>query len=84
MKQLLNTILVLSISLFATETNISKNKIKNNDYRKILEIRDKELIARSGCCSHHGGVCGCASGRVKCCDGTLSPSCTCRSCNNFE
>lgn len=33
---------------------------------------------RSGCCSWHGGVCGCDSfGRVVCCDGTTSPSCTC-------
>ena len=33
-----------------------------------------------GCCSWHGGVCGCdsLSGRVICCDGTLSPTCTCR------
>jgi len=32
-----------------------------------------------GCCSWHGGVCGCdsSSGRVRCCDGTLSPSCRC-------
>jgi hypothetical protein len=36
-------------------------------------------LARRGCCSHHGGVCGCdeASDRIRCCDGTLSPSCTC-------
>lgn len=35
-------------------------------------------LAQRGCCSHHGGVCGCdISGRKKCCDGTLSPSCTC-------
>lgn len=34
---------------------------------------------RRGCCSWHGGVCGCSSGgRVECCDGTLSPSCRCR------
>ncbi len=30
-----------------------------------------------GCCSHHGGVCGCEGGRKVCCDGTFSPSCTC-------
>jgi len=30
-----------------------------------------------GCCSHHGGVCGCSGGRKKCCDGSLSPSCRC-------
>ena len=34
--------------------------------------------AQRGCCSHHGGVCGCNSnGRQVCCDGSLSPSCTC-------
>ena len=30
-----------------------------------------------GCCSHHGGVCGCNAGRAVCCDGKLSPSCPC-------
>jgi hypothetical protein len=33
---------------------------------------------RSGCCSWHNGVCGCAGDRAQCCDGTLSPSCGCR------
>lgn len=34
---------------------------------------------RRGCCSHHGGVCGCdgATGMQLCCDGTDSPSCEC-------
>lgn len=32
---------------------------------------------KRGCCSHHGGVCGCKNGRQVCCDETLSPSCTC-------
>jgi len=37
--------------------------------------------ARSGCCSHHGGVSGScsSSGRQICNDGTVSPSCTCAS-----
>ena len=30
-----------------------------------------------GCCSWHGGQCGCEGNRVVCCDGTLSPTCTC-------
>lgn len=36
-------------------------------------------IHRAGCCSHHGGVCGCNqyAGRLRCCDGTISPSCGC-------
>jgi len=33
---------------------------------------------RRGCCSWHSGVCRCSGGRVTCCDGTTSPSCTCR------
>ncbi len=35
------------------------------------------LIAGRGCCSSHGGVCGCSNGRTRCCDGTLSPTCQC-------
>ncbi len=35
------------------------------------------ILAQSGCCSWHDGVCGCSGGRKLCCDGTLSPSCTC-------
>jgi len=31
----------------------------------------------SGCCSHHGGVCGCSGGRALCCDGAPSPTCGC-------
>jgi hypothetical protein len=30
-----------------------------------------------GCCSWHGGQCGCSGERVLCCDGTLSPTCVC-------
>jgi hypothetical protein len=35
--------------------------------------------ARSGCCSHHGGVAGCdtATGHAACNDGSDSPSCGC-------
>ena len=34
-------------------------------------------VEKRGCCSWHDGVCGCKDNRVVCCDGTLSPSCTC-------
>lgn len=30
-----------------------------------------------GCCSHHGGVCGCGGDFVACCDATFSPTCSC-------
>jgi hypothetical protein len=32
---------------------------------------------KRGCCSHHGGVCGCNGGHTMCCDGKPSPSCGC-------
>jgi hypothetical protein len=35
------------------------------------------IFAGQGCCSWHGGECGCQDGRDVCCDGTFSPSCTC-------
>ncbi|MBI4412670.1 MAG: hypothetical protein HY541_09335 [Deltaproteobacteria bacterium] len=38
---------------------------------------DTGPIAGSGCCSWHGGACGCSLGQVVCCDGTYSPSCDC-------
>jgi len=41
----------------------------------------KRLAAQTqkqqGCCSHHGGVCGCSAGRDVCCDGAYSPTCRC-------
>lgn len=36
-----------------------------------------EEAMQSGCCSWHGGVCGCQNGRKVCCDGEKSPSCKC-------
>ncbi|MEF2146580.1 MAG: hypothetical protein V3573_14130 [Desulfovibrionaceae bacterium] len=36
------------------------------------------LLAGKGCCSWHGGQCGCSQGRVVCCDGSMSPTCRCR------
>lgn len=44
----------------------------------------EQKIARSGCCSWHGGVCDCIGGRVVCCDGTFSPTCTCHHESNKD
>ena len=43
----------------------------------LAEVDVKKQLERRGCCSWHGGVCGCSSGRAVCCDGQLSPSCGC-------
>ena len=42
-----------------------------------LSIFSSDIMQRRGCCSWHGGVCGCSGGRAVCCDGTYSPSCGC-------
>ena len=46
-------------------------------YCKQLFEQAPEQLQR-GCCSWHGGVCGCQNGMTVCCDGTYSPS---RRCN---
>lgn len=55
---------------------IAATQIQNT---KLAAIGTKDVDERRGCCSHHGGVCGCqeSSDRIICCDGTLSPSCRC-------
>lgn len=45
--------------------------------KKSSDNMDGVLVARSGCCSHHGGVCGCSGNTIMCCDGSASPSCRC-------
>lgn len=63
------------------------DQVGQNQSRNLIcqSIEDQEEglqsfeLARSGCCSWHGGVCGCdeATDRIRCCDGTLSPTCRC-------
>lgn len=60
-------LLVLSMFAMTESDNLLAKKL----------IDEQVIIAQRGCCSHHGGVCGCSSGRAKCCDGSLSPSCGC-------
>ena len=44
----------------------------------VLLLIPIKVFAGRGCCSSHGGVCGCTKyGKQACCDGTASPSCTC-------
>lgn len=57
---------VLKIILIASTSSLT---ISNQ-----FEIGTDE---RRGCCSWHGGVCGCSNGRAVCCDQTYSPSCGC-------
>ena len=71
MKKLLFVFLVLIMFVGCAPKNAMLNKAADES--------QKIEITRSGCCSWHGGVCGCDefTGRIICCDGTLSPSCRC-------
>lgn len=59
-----------------SEAPVSTPTIENVDCASRTFASIEEAM-QSGCCSWHNGVCGCSNGRKKCCDGTLSPSCTC-------
>jgi hypothetical protein len=50
---------------------------KNIDLAVVKADSGDQNPGRRGCCSWHGGVCGCKGGRVVCCDGKYSPSCKC-------
>jgi len=75
-------LLTLSFNGYAEDqSNFSTLKAINSSSQVCQSLKDNgvtsEQLAQRGCCSHHGGVCGCANGRAKCCDNTLSPTCTC-------
>lgn len=90
MKNFFIMLIFMGVSFAAVEQlenageNNCRNKIVVNEKFGDLYYPVKEICIanstdtnRRGCCSHHGGVCGCEGNRVKCCDGSLSPSCKC-------
>jgi hypothetical protein len=76
-------ILILIFTLAAFNQNISFA-----DEGKCEQIKEgsaiSEQMVRRGCCSWHQGVCSCSNGRVVCCDGSYSPSCTCNEDNEEQ
>ncbi len=75
---------ILCVLLFpplqSVAEHLQEKDSQHNSYceQRVNSDATKEMIARSGCCSHHQGVCGCSGGTIVCCDGTYSPSCRCR------
>jgi hypothetical protein len=65
---------LLSLSAFADTAEISREIAEQGACQVHYE---GQQTAQQGCCSWHGGVCGCQGGRVVCCDGRYSPSCGC-------
>jgi hypothetical protein len=56
---------------------VTRNQIRVPQKSSVPLATEPLIVAGQGCCSWHGGECGCEDGRDKCCDGTLSPTCTC-------
>ncbi len=88
MRILMITLLVIGMSVIGTSYGqTSEGDCYNASFEYFsypitedyLEVSEGLFASNEqrGCCSHHGGVCGCSGGRKKCCDGSLSPSCTC-------
>jgi hypothetical protein len=70
---------------YADDPKVSELTKTTSDLKsEIGSFNLEQKIARSGCCSWHGGVCDCIGGRVVCCDGTFSPTCSCHHNSNKE
>lgn len=80
-------VLVIGLSRISYADDLKDSELTSSILNLKLEIVTSNMeqeVARSGCCSWHGGVCDCVGGRVVCCDGTFSPSCTCHHDSNKE
>lgn len=65
--------LVLVVMLMLSNAYADDNKCSIK--QSVLVYKDQ--VAQRGCCSHHGGVCGCDNHSVVCCDNSHSPTCGC-------
>lgn len=87
MKKIAILCLALAVCGFTYSPSIAETSIDNEQiHQTAAPLQEKTCVSnqlvdqeleRRGCCSWHGGVCGCSEGRALCCDGTLSPSCGC-------
>lgn len=68
-------LLVVALLFLSTQALSEENQCKQ--FKTEMPNTTSEQLAQSGCCSHHGGVCGCSGGSDLCCDGAASPSCGC-------
>lgn len=61
----------------AEEKGKTFDQLKAEGSPPACKVSKEGDVERRGCCSHHGGVCGCAGGGARCCDGSMSPTCGC-------
>ena len=63
----------------STSVYSNDNDGQGRSYCPLIEPDKKPERSQRGCCSHHGGVLGCAdNGRTVCRDCSYSPTCRCK------
>jgi hypothetical protein len=67
---------LLTVALIRAGSSEKSASINGSDPIALC-LSSESIPMGKGCCSWHGGECGCQDGRDVCCDGTLSPTCTC-------
>jgi len=72
MKSVFYALLLFLLLLLPTSSLVSEESFVCS-----YENNSNFKISKRGCCSRHRGVCGCVNGSVRCCDGSMSPTCTC-------
>ena len=75
-------VFIFSNNILASQTIVlpsNKDSLPLNNLLCLFSSKGDLSTAKSGCCSWHGGVCGCTGSHQLCCDGTISSSCTCNS-----
>lgn len=72
MKSVFYALLLFLLLLLPTSSLVSEESFVCS-----YENNSNFKISKRGCCSRHGGVCGCVKGSIRCCDGSMSPTCTC-------
>lgn len=70
-------VLLIAFLLLVSPLGVSAEPFNADGCPQQESVSSENQVARRGCCSHHGGVCGCGGITLRCCDGTNSPSCGC-------
>ncbi len=99
MKRLLFTVISICVLLFPCDSILAFEKEISNPNQSVCKADLKPflfpeevdqsnqtknpIVAKSGCCSWQEGECGCRYGRVLCCNGSLSLTCTCLKAATF-
>lgn len=70
-------LILASTALYATSSVLAEVKNGGRLEKDDTVTESQRKTQKSGCCAMHGEKCLCKKGKVKCCDGKVSPTCGC-------